>query len=352
MQKRTHITGKPVAIIIIVVLAIIAGITAFYRIDTTGRKGSGLGPEFSYDLDTYREIDPDLIIYEEIKKFSTGLQETHAIAVGRGDNQNIYVAGDSVIVKFSPDGKRLSEIQLENPPRCLTVGEDDTIYVGMKDYIAVYNDKGKRLSQWEHLGPNAYLTSIAVEKNHVFAADAGNRIIHHLNITGSVINRIGAKDPSRNIPGFVIPSPYFDLAVTADGLLRVTNPGKHRIEAYTFKGDLEFFWGRPSLAIEAFCGCCNPVNFALLPDGSFVTCEKGLTRVKTFDAEGNFTGVVAGPGQFIEHEKVCNEKTANRTAVGLDVAVDKQGRILILDSCLRDIRIFIRKKDQDKNKNK
>ena len=349
MQKRIHITGKTVAIIIIVALAIIAGITAFYHIDTTGRKGSGLGPEFSYDLNTYREINPDLILYEEVKRFSTGLQQTRAIAVSRGDSQNIYVAGDNVIVKFTPNGRKLSEIQLENPPHCLTIGEDGTIYVRMKDYIVVYNDKGKRLSQWESLGPDAYLTSIAVEKNHVFAADAGNRIIHHLDTTGSVINQIGAKDPSRNIPGFVVPSPYFDLAVSADGLLRVTNPGKHRIEAYTFKGDLEFSWGKPSLAIEAFCGCCNPVNFALLPDGSFVTCEKGLTRVKIFDNEGDFIGVVAGPGQFIEHDLVSNEKIAGRTDVGLDVTVDKQGRILILDSCLAEVRIFIRKKEQNNN---
>jgi len=344
MQKSTHITGKAVAITIILALAIAAGIIAFYRIDTTGRKGCCLGPEFGYDLNAYREINPDLILYKEVKRFSTGLQETRAIAVSRGDSQNIYVAGDSVIVKFTPDGKKLSEFQLENPPRCLTVGEDNTIYVGTKNYIVVYNNKGKRLSQWEHLGPNAYLTSIVVEKNHLFAADAGNRIIHHFDTSGGEINQIGAKDPSRNIPGFVIPSPYFDLAVAADGLLRVTNPGKHRIEAYTFKGDLEFSWGRPSLSIEAFCGCCNPVNFALLPDGSFVTCEKGLTRVKILDAEGNFIGVVAGPQQFIEHEKVCNEKTANRTAVGLDVAVDKQERILILDSCISEVRIFTRKK--------
>ena len=69
--------------------------------------------------------------------------------------------------------------------------------------------------------------------------------------------------------------------MASDGLLRVVNPGRHRIEAYTFDGDLEFSWGKVSVGIEGFCGCCNPVNFAILSDGSFITCEKGLTRVAT-----------------------------------------------------------------------
>ena len=50
---------------------------------------------------------------------------------------------------------------------------------------------------------------------------------------------IGARDPDRNIRGFVVPSPYFCVRMAPDGLLRVTNPGEHQIEAYTLDGDLE-----------------------------------------------------------------------------------------------------------------
>ncbi|MHC4639708.1 MAG: NHL repeat-containing protein, partial [Planctomycetota bacterium] len=127
------------------------------------------------------------------------------------------------------------------------------------------------------------MTSIAVYENNVFAADAGNRIVMRYDTQGKLINTIGQKNTERNIPGFLIPSPYFDLAVGKDGLLRVVNPGLHRIEAYTFDGDLEFWWGRTSTLVEGFCGCCNPVNFAILDDRSFVTCEKGLVRVKIYD---------------------------------------------------------------------
>ena len=62
------------------------------------------------------------------------------------------------------------------------------------------------------------------------------------------------------------------------------NPGRHKIEAYTFDGELETSWGTPATTIGGFSGCCNPTHIAMLPDGSFVTSEKGLARVKVYDS--------------------------------------------------------------------
>jgi len=209
--------------------------------------------------------------------------------------------------------------------------------------VEVYDDQGKQLASWESLGDDAVLTSIAVSKNDVFVADAGNRIVLRYDTTGKLMNRIGGKDKERNIPGFVIPSPYFDLAVGRDGLLRAVNPGLHRIEAYTFDGDLEFFWGKFSSGVEGFCGCCNPINFAILEDDSFVTCEKGLARVKIYDPEGAFVGAVAGPEQLGVTAHICATPTQCQSG-GFDVAVDAQGRIFILDTINNVMKIFTRKK--------
>ena len=77
-------------------------------------------------------------------------------------------------------------------------------------------------------GEKAVFSSLAVYKDNVFVADAGNRIVYRYDLKGQLINLVGVKDKDNNNPGFVIPSPYFDLAVTSDGLLRVVNPGKHR----------------------------------------------------------------------------------------------------------------------------
>ena len=80
--------------------------------------------------------------------------------------------------------------------------------------------------------------------------------------------------------------------------------------------------------MEGFCGCCNPSNFAMIYDSLFVTSEKGIERVKIYNADGTFRCVVAGPDQFEAGTK------------GLDLAVDKNNRILVLDPVKKLIRIF------------
>jgi len=340
MNNRLATTN--IKILVGVLVAIAIAVVALLRLDTTGKKGSGLGEEFIYDLKDLGKVDPNLILYEEsVPEIVTGFTESHAIAVA--PDGFICIAGDKAIRKFDENGSLLVEFTLPDMPRCLTVADDGKFYIGMKDHLEVYDDHGKRLAAWQNLGDDAVLTSIAVSKNNVFVADAGNRIVHRFDTTGKLINRIGAKDKDRNISGFVIPSPYFDLAVARDGLLRVTNPGQHRIEAYTFVGDLEFSWGRFAAGVQGFCGCCNPVNFAILQDENFVTCEKGLIRVKIYDPEGAFVGVVAGPEQLVEGgaSRVSEFGPASE-AGGFDVAVDTRGRIFVLDTIKNIVRIFTR----------
>ncbi|NQT01206.1 MAG: hypothetical protein HQ580_04225 [Planctomycetes bacterium] len=325
---------------ILIGMAVVIAVVALIRLDITGNKGSGLGKEYLYEIDL--SIDPNLILYEESSEsLSTGFTSTHAIAL---DSQgSIYVAGDNAVRIFSENGNLLDEIVLTGVPRSLTVADDGKIYVGIINHIEVYSRQGKQLASWESLGDRAMLTSIAVSKNDVFVADAGNRIVLHYDTNGNLINRIGGKDTDRNIPGFVIASPYFDLVMRRDDLLRVVNPGLHRIEAYTFNGDFEFSWGKSSMSVEGFCGCCNPINIAVLGDDSFVTCEKGLGRIKIYDPEGAFVGVVAGPEQLGVTAHVCTTPEQCQSG-GFDVAVDAQDRIFILDTIKNVVKIFSRKK--------
>ena len=84
------------------------------------------------------------------------------------------------------------------------------------------------------------------------------------------------------------------------------------------------------MEIEGFCGCCNPSHFAILEDGSFVTSEKGIPRVKIYDRLGRLASVVAGSDRFDEG------------TVGLDLALDSAQRILVLDPARRAVRIFVK----------
>ena len=331
--------------IFIVAVAIVAAV-AIIKLDTTGKSGSGLPDAYNYDIDKLAKIDPNLIIYSEsTAAFNTGLTASQAIAID--SHGKIYVAGDKAIRLFGHAGDLITVLTLKGEPRSIAVDTDGTIYTAINDHIEVYDATGKQLAVWESLGDKAILTSIAVAKDDVFVADAGNRIVIRYDKQGKVIKRLGKKDPDRNIPGFVIPSPYFDLAIARDGLLRVVNPGMHRIEAYTFDGDLEFFWGEFSSAIDGFVGCCNPVNFAILSDGNFITCEKGLVRVKVYNAEGKFTAVVAGPEQLIPGKTplICYYPAQCQSG-GFDVATGTKDQVYVLDTVNNVVRTYSKVKNK------
>ena len=87
------------------------------------------------------------------------------------------------------------------------------------------------------------------------------------------------------------------------------------------------------MTVDGFSGCCNPSHAAVLQDGSFVTAEKGLVRVKIHNRAGEFVCLVAAPDQF------------DKGTVGLDLAVDSNGRIHVLDPKRKQVRIFEKMED-------
>ena len=82
------------------------------------------------------------------------------------------------------------------------------------------------------------------------------------------------------------------------------------------------------MAADKFCGCCNPTDIALTGKGYVVTAEKGLPRVKVHSAEGELLSVVAPPTQL------------DRAAAGIDLAVDGQGRVIVLDPVEGVVRLY------------
>ncbi len=284
--------------------------------------------------------DPELILYKEEKPvINTGFEKARVIAVDANDQ--IYVTGDQSVRAYDASGKALPfTIQLDKEISALSIADDGTLYVGVSDHVEVFDANGQRKSVWETLEPKSIVSSIGIAGENVFLADAGARTIHHFKTDGTKQKDFGE---------FVLPSFYFDLAVADENRLKVAHTGKHRLETYDFDGNLLSWWGEFSMKeIEKFCGCCNPVNFALLPDQQgYVTCEKGITRVKQYSNNGNFLGVVAGPEQFTKHDLQCDRPDACFNPIGLDVAVDSQGRVLVLDSTTKEIRIFVKKTDQE-----
>jgi len=284
---------------------------------------------FEYNIDNFKKSDSSLFHYVEVGQIPIDLPHVYGIAINPDDK--IYVSGDSSVLIFIKEGSIETTIKTGKAVHCLAIDENRELYLGMIDHVEIYNEKGIKRAHWESLGENAIITSIAVSNQHIFIADAGNRIVWKFDMNGKLQGRIGEKNETKDIPGFVIPSPYFDVAVDPDGFLWAANTGRHSLENYTADGDFRSSWGEYSMKIDGFCGCCNPSHFIILDDGSFVTSEKGIPRVKVYNRLGNLVSIIVGADQFIEG------------TVGLDLAKDSSQRIYVLDPKKRMVRIFEKK---------
>jgi hypothetical protein len=272
-------------------------------------------------------LETQLSPYTETGRIKLDVEQLYGVAVGSDDH--IFVSADRLILVFEPTGVRLGRIELEEPARCLAVGEAGLLFLGMTDHVQVYAEIGERRSIWAGLGNEALITSIAASGDEIFIADAGNRLVMRFDTGGKLLDYIQGDGPDG--PELLIPSPYFDLLITPEGTLWVVNPGQHRLQSYTVDGAYLGSWGYSSPDIDGFCGCCNPTHVALTPEGTFLTSEKGIPRIKEYDSSGTLKAVVAGPEQFAEG------------TVGLDLAADSLGRVIVLDPVYKAVRIFARK---------
>jgi hypothetical protein len=269
-----------------------------------------------------RNVDPKLIGYREIARFPAGVTGPRAVAV---EGTHTFVSGFNAVKVFGDGDAR--GIVLSDTPNCLAV-KDGTIYVGFNDHVEVYDLAGKRTGAWATLPAGALVTGIAVGASDVYLADSGRRVVVHTDHSGKVLNEIGRADPSRDIPGILLPSPHLNVAVAADGTVWLNNAGRHRMENYSPDGTLERFWGAYGMNVESFIGCCNPSDFALLSDGSFVTAEKGVLRVKHYLSDGRFESFIAPPTAFAPE------------VTGLKIAAGSDGRIIVIDRGDGTVHVF------------
>lgn len=280
-----------------------------------------------YDVAAYSEGTSSMGLYIETRRIELGERDARGVAVDAQDR--IYVCGGDSVRIFTPNGESVREFRVGGEAGCLAL-RGDKVFVGVGDHIEVYSLAGDSLAVWTALGEQGLLTSLSVGENAVFAADFGHRVVWQFDLEGRMKGCIGERGTGDGAVTFVLPSAHFDVCVAGDGQLWVVNPGRLRVEKISEAGRLLSYWGEASMKAEGFCGCCNPTDIALGPGGRFFTSEKGLPRVKVYSGSGDFEGVVAGPESFAEG------------TVGLDLAVDSAGRVLVLDPGSAAVRIFVR----------
>ena len=302
-----------------------------------GAKPAG---DVAYDVNEFEKTDPKHLLYQAAGAFDTGFERVKRLTTVPGGL--VLVAGDRSVKLLNTSGTLQGEIKLDRPPHCLRVAGVDELLIGLGNYFEIYDLSGKRKLRSPRLGQETFLTSIGAHDRTVYLADAGNReVLMCDRRTGAVTGRFGKKDEPPGAPGFVVPSPYFDLAAGRERL-HIANPGRLRVESYTFDGRFEMSWGGSGMAIDRFCGCCNPVYFALMADGGFITSEKGLARVNIYSASGSFQGAVAGPETLVDDQALARRACVDcRLGGGFDVACDDRGRVFVLDPFQRTVRIFV-----------
>lgn len=314
--------------LVILALAIVVVISK----DFIGNKaGKNMENPYKYDVSEFRKVDSTAILFNEVKTFAVNADEPRGIAVV-GDQ--IIVVTNGQLLKYDYTGKELLRKQLPDTANCVTVDANNEIWVGTPHSVALFDQGGTLLKRWNSFGDRSVITSLAVDGEKVYVADAGNRIVYQCNTNGQVMAKIGEKNEQKDVPGYVIPSPYFDLALDDNKYLWAVNPGRHTFENYNADGSLRTTWGLTSFKIEGFSGCCNPAHMAIMADNSFITSEKGMPRIKLYGQHGEFLGVVASPKMFDDDSSVAP-----------DIAVDPEQRVLALDFERKQVRIFERKND-------
>lgn len=302
-----------------VIIIIVAG---DFKSTRLGNRSENL---YELDIDEYKTVDPSLISYKETKNYTIAADSVNGMGYFR---KKIYIVADQFLQVFDLNGRQLLKVNLPDPPKCIDVTKDETILIGFRDYIGLFSDNGEQLWIADRITTQSFITAVAVKDQIIFVADAGNRSVHRYDLSGKYLNSFEGKTGVEDLHGFIVPSPYFDLKVNDDGELWVINPGKHAFENYTDNGELRSFWENNSVKVDGFSGCCNPAHFAFLPDGSFITSEKKIVRIKIHKPSGEFLSVVAPPEKFKEEGKAP------------DITADEEGNIYALDYDRKIIRVF------------
>jgi hypothetical protein len=213
-------------------------------------------------------------------------------AVSASLSGNIFVGGDSFVSCYNRELKPLWSLKTQYPVTSLS-NYGDSIFASTAELILIISKDGKMINEWGPFEDKSFITSVASNHMRVAYADAGNKMVVLLDKQGRVVKIIGQNDGQ-----FVLPSPYFDVALDDDNNLFVANTGHRRIETRSPEGVLKAQFGEPGMAPEAFCGCCNPAHFVVTPEG-FITSEKGINRIKILGKNGEFIEFVSSKNKFV-----------------------------------------------------
>jgi hypothetical protein len=245
-------------------------------------------PDAGSAEESLRETDPpdQWTIFRELL-----IPDGPLLSVAVSENGDIYLGGESYLSSYNQHLSDLWHLKMPAKITAVTV-KGDTIYAATQETIFLVSTQGIIISEWGPYEINSIITSISAGNEYIVFADAGTKRVFVLGKSGEVVSMMGQSEHK-----FIIPSPYFDVALSGEDIY-VANTGRRRIEKWSTDGMLLGHFGEAGTAPGAFCGCCNPAHFAVMPMG-FITAEKGINRLKILGAEGDFIEFVSSRNEFI-----------------------------------------------------
>lgn len=320
--------GKYITAFLIVLVLVVIALVVFDKKTERSDLNSYLTTNpFEKDVAEYENVPDSLISHQETKQIRIKSDKPRALVYADGC---LYLLTDEFLQVFQPDGWQLKKIPVGEGANCLCVLKDKRILIGYKNFIALLNSELQLLDRTQPID-SALFTAIASDGKSIFVANAAQKQVMVFDFSLRQKSMFKGESGVTDQHGFIIPSMHFDLAVNNENELWVVNPGMHALQNYTDKGKLRGYWSKTSFEINGFSGCCNPFRIAFQPDGSLVTSEKGLVRIKIHEASGQLRSVVAAPASFQGEKKAP------------DVAVDEEGTVYALDFEKNMIRVFTRK---------
>lgn len=344
----------------VTILAIIAGIIAIRILPSPLPKpiNPPAGNEF-------RRTPPEWIGYSLDAAFPVEMDRLKALAVGSGGD--ILVGGDKIIQVYSHTHELKNTLQLDDEPQALILADKyhitpGRLYVAFRDRIEVFSPSFERIASWTDFNEEAILSSISLSEEEIFVADAGNLIVYVFSPEGRILRTIGQKMKVRdnaeeksdeNEAEFNALVVYATKVISVvyspfDGLLRVTSPGRHRIETFTVQGHWEppLSWGNRTNYFEGFSSCCNPVSIAMLSDGSIVAMEThALQRIKVYSTFGQLEAVVASTDDLENSPLPERKKLEYAIDLYPCVCTTPEGEIVVLDPTYGVVRVYKKKPD-------
>ncbi len=249
--------------------------------------------------------------------------------LGLGPRDVVHALGDGEVRVFDAGGRLARRWSAPEKASCLGVAADGRVAVGSPARVDLYSDAGVHIGGFAvgtHDKP-ADVTAVRLFGDAVLVADAAARFIRRYDLRGIEQGTIGSQNKTG---GFMLPNKSLDFDVDAAGVVYATDTGRHQVTSWRLDGTTVASFGKFGMTRpEDFVGCCNPVNVAIAPDGTIVTAEKMIARVKVFGKDHALLAVI-GPEHF---DPMCRH---------IHVAVDSTGRILTADPERRTIAVWER----------